>query len=828
MELFRTILSRCVGFFRGNRLDQDLDEELNSHIDLAIEEKLSRGVPVDEARTAALREFGGVTQTKEDFRNQRGLPFLEILLQDTRYVLRQLRKSPGFTLTVVITLALGIGANTAIFTLVQGILLRSLPVNDPSRLYRIGDKDDCCYYDSFQNDNGDFDLFSDDLYRHFKQSTPEFEQLAAVEAGGSGYSMRYGSLPAKSLRTEYVSGNYFSTLGVGVYAGRPLIENDDTPGAAPTLVLNYQTWQADFAGDPHIVGATVYLNTHPFTVAGIAPPGFFGDRVAVRPPEVWLPLASETVLDGANASVKQPDTHWLYALGRLRPDVNRDILQTKLSVALRQWLVTRAKDTEHGGSPHTVLLSYSTWQRRFNGSPNVIGRAITLSDTSYTIIGVLPSEFQFAPRGASEFWTALNDPSSCELRRACHSLFGLARLKDGVSLQSALAEMKTIELQLAKQYPDANRGFSADVVKLTEVVAGDIRPILLMLLGGACLLLLIACVNVSSLLVVRSESRKREIAVRGALGASPTRLVRQFVTEGVVLVLAGSLLGLVSAYFAVHLLIRLIPAGMVEAMPYLAGLGLNLRVMAFAGLISLLAAILFSIVPALRLSREDLRGCLAEGGRGSAGMLWRRLGSKLVVLELATAMVLLVGAGLLGKSLYRLLHVDIGFDPDHIATLLITMPSSYQENIQVMRLERQLVSRIGSLPGVKSVGISTSLPSSSWGMATNILVSGRPSNGEHNTVPERDVSSNYLKTLGAKLLRGRYFTEAEDDPSKAHVAVINQTFAKQYFPGEDPIGKRLLYEGSQEPIEIVGLVEDIKNLSVNRDNLSPTDHGTGE
>lgn len=198
--------------------------------------------------------------------------------------------------------------------------------------------------------------------------------------------------------------------------------------------------------------------------------------------------------------------------------------------------------------------------------------------------------------------------------------------------------MKIIELRLAKQYPDANRGFSADVVKLTEVVAGDVRPILLVLLGGAALLLLIACVNVSSLLVVRSESRRREIAVRGALGASPVRLIRQFVTEGFVLVLAGSLLGLTAAYFAVHLLIKLIPAGMIDAMPYLAGLGLNPRVLAFAGMISLFAAILFSIVPALRLSRENLRGCLAEGGRTSAGMLWRRLGSKLVVLELATAM----------------------------------------------------------------------------------------------------------------------------------------------------------------------------------------------
>jgi hypothetical protein len=226
-----------------------------------------------------------MTQTREDYRQRRGLPFLEVFAQDVRYAIRQLRKSPGFTLTAIITLALGIGANTAIFTLVQGILLRSLPVANPSRLYRIGDKIDCCYFDSFQNDDGDFDLFSYDLYLHFKQSSPEFEQLAAVQAGGSGFSLRYGSAPAKPMRSEYVSGNYFSMLGVGAYLGRPLIESDDQPGAAPILVLGYQTWQAEFAADPRLVGATVYLQGHPFTVAGIAPPDFFGDRVTVRPPD---------------------------------------------------------------------------------------------------------------------------------------------------------------------------------------------------------------------------------------------------------------------------------------------------------------------------------------------------------------------------------------------------------------------------------------------------------------------------------------------------------------------------------------------------------------
>ncbi len=241
MDFIRILISRCAALFGRKKLDADLDEELRLHIDLAVDENLKRGMTPQQARTAALKEVGGMTQTSEDYRLQRGLPFLEILAQDVRYALRQLRKSPGFTLTAVITLALGIGANTAIFTLVQGILLRSLPVADPSRLYRIGDKDDCCYFDSFQNDNGDFDLFSYDLYLHMKQSAPEFEQLAAVQAGGNGFSVRYGSGPAKPMRSEYVSGNYFATLGVGAYAGRLLNDSDDTPVAAPTLVLSYQT-----------------------------------------------------------------------------------------------------------------------------------------------------------------------------------------------------------------------------------------------------------------------------------------------------------------------------------------------------------------------------------------------------------------------------------------------------------------------------------------------------------------------------------------------------------------------------------------------------------
>ncbi len=447
-----------------------------------------------------------------------------------------------------------------------------------------------------------------------------------------------------------------------------------------------------------------------------------------------------------------------------------------------------------------------------------MGQTISLSNISYTIIGVLPQEFHFAPLGEADFWAALNDPSSCDNRRGCHGLFGLARLKDGASLQTAIAGMQTEASQLAKQYPDSNHGYSATAVPLADAVVGNIRPVLLVLLSGAFLLLLIACVNVSGLLLVRSESRKRETAVRAALGATPARLFRQFAIEALVLVISGSVLGLGSAYLVMKLLVKLVPVDQMEGMPFLLTVGLTPQVLAFAGCVSLLAAALFALTPALRMARGNLRGELAEGGRGSAGNAWRRLGTKLIVLELATAVVLLVGAGLLGKSFYRLLHVDIGMKTDHLATLVVATPRAYAEGEKLAVLERLMVSRLDGLPGVESASISSHRPVRAWDGGVSLLVPGRPTSGQRNDIPERDVSAGYLTTVGAKLLHGRYFTEEEDDDAKPRVIVVNQTLAKQFFPGEDPIGKHLAYEGSKATIEIIGEVEDIKEGQLDSQN----------
>jgi predicted permease len=349
------------------------------------------------------------------------------------------------------------------------------------------------------------------------------------------------------------------------------------------------------------------------------------------------------------------------------------------------------------------------------------------------------------------------------------------------------------------------------MMMLTDVVVGDIRPILLVLLAGAGLLLLIATVNVASLLLVRTENRRREIAVRGALGASQARLLRQFVTEGLVLVAVSSVLGVAAACGAMQLLLRLIPVDMMAKMPYLRGLGLNLHVALFAVAVSLATGAVFAVTPTLRLSLSDLRGDLSGGGRNFAGVAWRRFGANLVVIELAAAMVLLVSAGLLGKSLYKLLHVDTGLEPDHLATLQVSAPrAQHATDAQLIALEREIQEKLSGMPGMKSVAFADTLPLGTGGNADNFWVVGRPYHGEQNEIADRVVSSNYFTTIQAQLLRGRYFME-EEDGSKPLVVVVNEQMAKRFFPGQDPVGQQIYPQGiPKRHFEIVGVVNDIQ------------------
>jgi predicted permease len=464
------------------------------------------------------------------------------------------------------------------------------------------------------------------------------------------------------------------------------------------------------------------------------------------------------------------------------------------------------------GGPNVVILSYGAWLHRFGAGHDAVGQTLDLDNQTYTIIGVLPRTFSFARGGGAEFWIPINALTHHEQMRTFYNFWGIGRLRDGVTVQAAVTEMGAITKQLQLQYPTSDRYEGASVVPLSEIVIGDVRPILLTLLGGAGLLLLIACVNVASLVLVRSESRRREIAVRGALGASPSRLVRQFVTEGLLLALTGSLASVFVASGLMKLLARLIPKDMASNMPFLKGVGWGAHTGAFAAVIAVMAALLLAATPTFRLSFQKVRDGLGEGDRGAAGRLWQRLGANMVVVELAVAVVLLAGAGLLGQSLYRLLHVSLGFDPDHLTTVQVMAPETvYKKNEQTVALYREIVRRVSSLPGVESVGISSMIPVQCNCPVDWITFPGRPSHGEHNAVDERHVSADYLPTLKAGLVRGRLFTDAEDAATPG-VVIINQALARTYFLGEDPIGQRIAdYEGGRPSVrEIIGMAADVR------------------
>ncbi|HEY1805806.1 MAG TPA: ABC transporter permease [Terracidiphilus sp.] len=463
------------------------------------------------------------------------------------------------------------------------------------------------------------------------------------------------------------------------------------------------------------------------------------------------------------------------------------------------------------GGPNVLLLNYSTWLNRFGGNRNVIGRTVDLDGTAFTVIGVLPRVFSFAPAGNAEFWVPINVLGHHEHSRGFFAFWGIGRLRDGVSITSALAEMKTIAGQLHREYGSTGFDLSASVVPLSEVIVGDIRPILLTLLSGVVLLLLIACVNVGSLVLVRTESRRREVAVRGVLGASPVRLVSQFVTEGLLLAALGTLAGVLASAGVMKLLSRLVPKDMAANMPFLKGVQLNAHTLIFAASIGLFAAAMTAATPIFRLSFQNVHDGLAEGDRGSANRFWRRLGSNLVVIELVIAVVLMAGAGLLARSLYQLLHVPLGFDPNHLATVEVTIPgTTYRNDAQVAELYREVVRRVKGLSGVESAGMTSRLPVQCDCNTDDIQVVGRPALNQNEEVNERHVSPGYLPALGATLLRGRYFTEA-DDASKPGVAVINETLARKYFPNEDPIGQRISNtEGGNPTVwEIVGEIKDV-------------------
>ena len=473
-----------------------------------------------------------------------------------------------------------------------------------------------------------------------------------------------------------------------------------------------------------------------------------------------------------------------------------------------------------GGTANVVMLSYPTWQRRFGARPDVIGKPVTLGGVAYTVIGVLPRDFEFALLGDAEVWAPLRPVGECMTDRSCHSLYAVGRLKEGVTVAAARAEMQQIARRLEAQYPDSNRGRGASVKLLSDQIVGDVRPILLVLLWGAALLLLIACINVANLLLVRSEGRRLEIAVRGALGASPARLRRQFVTEAVLLSLFGCIAGLGLAMGGMQVLRQLVSKDLLASLPSLNRIGVNEHLLLFVAALGGFAVLLFSVLPILHHQFANLRDGLAAGTRGATGSLWRRMGSNLVVIELATAMILLASAGLLGKSLYRLLHVDLGFPADHLAAITIGLPETgFEKDSEVIAYERELLRRVDALPGVQSAGITNLLPvicdcNTDW-----IRIPGRPYDGTHLTVLSRIVSASFFATLRTRLAEGNYFGD-DADSSKPKVVVVNRAFANKFFPGESAVGKKF-GDGELSPksmVQIVGVIENVKDGSLTEED----------
>jgi len=634
---------------------------------------------------------------------------MQTLLQDLRYAVRQLRKSPGFTLTAIITLALGIGANTAIFTLVQGILLRSLPVADPSRLYRIGDTDNCCVNGGFVGDNGDFDIFSYDLYKHLKDSAPEFESLAAVQAGQWEWSVRRGDQLPRELRGEFVTGNFFSTLGVGSYEGRVFGEADDQPNSPPVVVLSYQSWQSEFGADPGVIGQTISIQAHPFTIIGVAPPSFFGDRVTDRPPDFWMPINQEPYARGDSTILHHPEQNWLYPMGRVRPGTNVAALQAKLSAALRNWLQTRPAYTEHGGA------------------------------------AIIPKQHVMVVPGGG----------------------GIQNMQ-----QQTGTGLKMLMI-------------------LSSVV------------------LLIACANIANLVLARSTTRRADIAVRMAMGAGRARVIRQIITESVLLSGVGGLAGLAVAYAGSRTILAL---AFPEARNLPIDASPSLSVLGFALLVSLLTGVLFGFAPAWFSAHAQP----AEVLRGS-GRTTRDRSSipqqALVVLQAMFSVVLMACAFLLTRSLNNLEHQNFGITTSNRYVMHVDPAGAGYTADRLPALYRQIEDRFSSLPGVANVGMAlySPLAGNNWGEC--VIQQGHPAPGPNDKCGSTwdRVSPHFLDAVGVPILHGRGITD-QDTQSTQPVAVVNQEFVKRFYPKEDPIGKHFgidlpQYSGA---FEIVGVFHDFK------------------
>ncbi|HVF41564.1 MAG TPA: ABC transporter permease, partial [Pyrinomonadaceae bacterium] len=677
---------------------RDIDEELRLHIELETESNVRRGMSHSEARRAARLSFGNFDVMRDAAYGVRGGGLMETIWQDVRYGARVLAKHKGFTIVAVLTLALGIGANTAIFSVVNELLLRPLPYRDAASLVML--------WEVSPSGNRQNNI-SRANFLAWREQAKSFESMAAF------YDARLnltGVGEPEELSVQLATPELFHVLGVEPILGRAFTAEDGRPG-----------------------------------------------------------------------------------------------------------------------TPDVAVLSYGLWQRSFGGDRGVVGRPVTLNGAPVTVIGVMPANFQWHIRAKSgtgrpaEMWSVLPMPDAPPDSSTMRGRFlsSVARLKDGVTTEQADAEMQTIAARLAEEFPRNNKGRSADALPVREQFVGDVRPVLWLLLGAVGFVLLIACANVANLLLARAASREKEIAVRTALGARRTRIMRQLLTESVLLAALGGLLGLGLAWWGIQALVAIAPRELVSVQ----GVGLNLTVLGWTLGVTLLTGIIFGLAPAVEATRVDLNDTLKEGGKGSSGQSARSraVRSVLVVAEVALALVLLVSAGLLVKSFVRMRSIDTGFDTENILTMVVRLPSAkYSDDPQQVAFFRQALERVRALPGVRSAGMVNFLPLyGGLASATSFTIDGRPEPppGEKPGTAVRVADSDYFATMDIPVLRGRNFTDFENAEAR-HVVIVSDSFARKFFPGEDPVGRRVNINMFEEPnpTEIIGVVGDVRSDSVTKED----------
>lgn len=670
-------------WFRRKRREQELDRELQSHLDLEAEEGAEDGLSPEEARYAARRAFGSTTLTKEATRDAWGWTSFERLLQDLRFALRLLGRSPGFSVFAVLALALGLGANAAIFSVVNAVLLHPLPFRDAGRLVEI--------WEDGSRSRFPLDTPAPANYVDWKRQNDVFEDMAALK--GDLYALTGQGTP-EQIEGSPVTANLFPMLGVSPILGRNFSAQEDQPGGEKVALISYGLWQRRFGSDAAIVGRDIWLNGARYQVVGVMPPGItFPERS-----QVWVPLAL---------------------------------------------------------SPHD-------WAERDS-----------------------------------------------------HILRVFARLKRGVSLVQAQREMTVLAAQLAREYPSSNAGLGAAVVDLRDQLIGNLKLALWVVAAAAGCVLVIACANLAGLLLARGARRKRELAVRMALGAGRFRLMRQILTESLVLGVAGGVAGVALAVATVPFLRRLVPT----ALATWSDPQINGPTLMFVFLLSILAALLFGALPAMILTRGSSATDLQQGGRAAIGG-GARLRSVLIMAEVALTTVLLVGAGLLTKTLWDLAHVPLGFEPKGVLTLRTALPqsgdSAYRNFSARSDFYRRVLERTKSIPGVISAGYTTFLPLTNGGGTDGFIIESAPppTIGKQNDANDRVISPEYLQTVGVRLLAGRFFNDS-DGPDTRPVVIINQAMARQYWPGQDPLGHRFrLHETGSPWNTIVGVVADVRQVGL--------------